>query len=135
MNACLCSGLLVALLSVASWPLSAADTQLLRHVQGLSRDYYYLNIESPAQPFQVQDIVGGEHENQYFILGFAGDQFSIAIDSLEGDAGYSLGGEGYQAQQQAEGDHVLVEQPHTWIRIQVSAHPYAEYRLRVKKYE
>jgi hypothetical protein len=90
--------LLTALVSIIASPESAANNQLIRHIEGLSRDYYYLNIDQASQPFERTDIVGGEHENHYFILGFQGDQFVVSIESIDGEASYSLTGEGYRHQ-------------------------------------
>ncbi|MGY5449384.1 hypothetical protein ACVFI8_00260 [Agarivorans sp. MS3-6] len=136
--------LLVALVSILANPVRAASHQLIRHIEGLSRDYYYLNIDQANQPFERTDIVGGEHENHYFILGFQGDQFVVSIESKDGEASYSLTGEGYLHQtlnstsdngHQFSTNAVVVDQQRTWIGIAVSAHPFAEYTLRVRMYE
>ncbi|MGF1757143.1 hypothetical protein L4D76_04155 [Photobacterium sagamiensis] len=113
----------------------SSDDQVLRHIKEVSRDYYYIHIDKPAEPFQIQDIVGGEHENQYHILGFWGERFSIAIESTEGKAGYSLRGEGFNIIRTDAGDKVEVNDTHLWITIAVSAHPYAQYILTVKKHD
>jgi len=123
------------LLASLPLPAAASESQILRHVEALSRDYYYVHIVDPAQPFRTQDIVGGEHENEYYILGFHGETFIIFIESIEGEAGYSLRGEGYDRQRGKLGDMITVKDTHTWISIGVSATPYAEYNLTVKKYE
>ncbi|RTR38742.1 hypothetical protein EKG38_11270 [Shewanella canadensis] len=115
--------------------VASSERQVLRHIEALSRDNYYVDIDDPTVPFQARDIVGGEHENEYHILGFQGDTFIIVVQSIEGEAGYSLRGDGYDRQREELGDIVTVKDRHTWISIGVSAHPYAEYILTVKKNE
>ncbi len=118
-----------------SLPAFSANKQILRHIEALSRDYYYVNIEDPNTPFQTQDIVGGEHENVYHILGFPGETFIIVLQSIEGEASYSLRGEGVNINRRPKGDIVTVQDGHTWIRVGISAHPDAEYKLTVKKHD
>jgi len=116
-------------------PVASSEKQILRHIEALSRDHYYVHIDDPQIPFQARSIVGGEHENEYRILGFQGDKYTIYIESIEGEAGYSLRGAGYERQRGELGDIVTVTDLHTWVSIGVSAHPYAEYVLTVKKNE
>ncbi|OLQ71675.1 hypothetical protein BIT28_12235 [Photobacterium proteolyticum] len=131
-----CTLTLISLMLVSrTMPVLASDSQILRHIEALSRDYYYVHIEKPARPFQVQDIVGGEHENKYHILGFKGDSFIISLESAEGEAGYSLYGDGFERVREKHGDRVTVQGSQTWISIGVSATPYAEYILTVQKHE
>lgn len=125
----------VVLFTGLTQPVASSERQVLRHIEALSRDHYYVHIDDPQMPFQARSIVGGEHENEYQILGFKGDTFLIVIQSLEGEAGYSLRGDGYERQRGELGDIVTVKDRHTWVSIGVSAHPYAEYILTVKKNE
>ncbi len=118
-----------------SLPAFCANKQILRHIEGLSRDYYYVNIDDPNTPFNMQDIVGGEHENVYHILGFPGETFIIVLQSIEGEASYSLRGEGVNIKRRSKGDIVTVQDGHTWVRVGISAHPYAKYKLTVKKHD
>lgn len=58
-----CTLTLISLMLVSrTMPVLASDSQILRHIEALSRDYYYVHIEESARPLQVKDIVGGEHE-------------------------------------------------------------------------
>ncbi len=123
------------LLMFFSLPALCANKQILRHIEGLSRDYYYVNIEDVNTPFKTQDIVGGEHENIYHILGFPNESFIIVLQPIEGEASYSLQGEGFNINSRPKGDIVTVQDGHTWIRVEISAHPYAEYKLTVKKHD
>ncbi len=118
-----------------SLPAFCANKQILRHIEDLSRDYYYVNIDDPNTPFNMQDIVGGEHENVYHILGFPGETFIIVLKSIEGEASYSLRGEGVNIKRRSKGDIVTVQDGHTWVRVGISAHPYAKYKLTVKKHD
>lgn len=123
------------LLFMLAMPAWSSEQQILRHIEALSRDYYYIDINDPNIPFQTQDIVGGEHETVYHILGFSNETFIIVMQSIEGSVNYALRGDGFDIKRRPDGDIVMVEEQHTWISIQVSAHPYAEYKLTVKKYE
>lgn len=115
-------------------PTWSADTQILRHIEALSRDYYYVDIKDPNIAFQTQDIVGGEHEKVYYILGFADETFFVVMQDIEGEVAYAVRGDGLRVNKRAKGEIVTVEDNHAWISIAVSAHPYAEYKLTVKKH-
>jgi hypothetical protein len=123
------------LLSVFSLPAASDKLQILRHIEGLSRDFYYVNIADPDVPFKAQDIVGGEHENIYYLLAFADETFVIVLQSHEGEVAYSILDEGVTINRRPKGDVVTVQDEHTWIRLAVSAHPFAKYSLTVKKHE
>lgn len=127
--------MLTLLLSFFALPAFSANLQILRHIDALSRDFYYVNIEDPNVPFKAKDIVGGEHENIYYILGFANEAFVIVLQSHEGQAVYSIRDEGVTINRRPKGDVVTVQDRHTWIRLEVSAHPFAKYSLTVKKHD
>lgn len=116
-------------------PVLCKDKHVFRHIESLSRDYYYLNIEDPNTPFSTQDIVGGEHEKVYHVLGFPNETFIIVLKNISGEASYALRGEGFIINQRPKGDIVTIKDSHTWVSIGVSAHPFGEYKLTVKKHE
>lgn len=124
----------VLLIMFSQAPL-CADTQILRHIEALSRDYYYINIDDVNIPFIAQDIVGGEHEKVYHILGFRNETFVIVLQNIAAEAGYVLRGEGFNINRRPKGDLVTITDNHAWISIGVWAHPYAEYKLTVKKHD
>lgn len=127
--------LLVLLLLFSSFCCFAQNQQILRHIEGLSRDFYYINIDDTHVPYIAEDIVGGEHTNIYHILGFPDETFIIVMQSIKGEASYSIHGEGFTINRRPKGDVVTIKDSHTWIRLEVSAHPYAEYSLKVKKHD
>lgn len=113
-----------------------ADAQVLRHVEALSRDHYYVHIDDTETPYIARDIVGGEHINLYHILGFQEESFVIVLQSPDDSMSYSIHGDGIQRIQRPKGNLVTVESENTWITIEVSAYPEtAEYNLIVKKHE
>jgi len=126
---------------VFSLPSLSSEKQILRHVEWASRDFYYIHLDEPEEVFEVREYVGGEHENEYNFLGFAGDTFLIVVRSVDdGEPTHVLRGKGYQAQSYKREESgiigayvVTVDSEHTWITIGVSAHPAAEYVLVVKK--
>lgn len=115
-------------------------TLLLRHTETLSRDHFYLHFDENGR-YQKQNIIGGEHQTGYHILGFEDDVYQMTVTSLEGEAMYSLSGDGYQHKSNSDAPNsetitVLyqdLEQPSTWITIWISAHPYAKYTITVDK--
>lgn len=118
---------------------SQADP-LLKHSSALSRDYYYLRVDDKYRFYQISDKVGGEHENHYYILGFAGESFQIQIISETEEIAYLLPSSGYRIQSQALDSKsakmtyiVEVTAEWVWIDLRFSAHPYGEYQLRVTK--
>lgn len=119
------------ILFIISFP-SFAKTEMLRHIEALSRDHYYLHIEGQHSAYTKKDIVGGEHSNNYHILGFQGDSFVIVIESSDDSLGFQIEGDGFQHVATSKGDVVLVEAETSWVSIEVYAHPEtAEYKLRV----
>lgn len=116
-----------------SFPAYSKDKGILRHVEAVSRDYYYVNIEDSKSAFIEQGIVGGEHEKTYYILGLYNESYTVMMTSIEGEPGYSLYGEGITIQKGAKSDIVTVQDDHTWITVSVSAHPFGEYKLTVHK--
>ncbi|WP_325895372.1 hypothetical protein [Grimontia sp. NTOU-MAR1] len=112
--------MIIVFTALSAFSLNAAQ---LRHNQLLSRDHYYISLNSNDPSFQQRNIVGGEHNNRYFILGLENDVLSVSLTSLNGIAGFSVHGEGIERY------HVIAM--HTWLEVSVSAHPFAEYLLEV----
>ncbi|WP_028866232.1 hypothetical protein [Psychromonas aquimarina] len=133
--------LILMSLSFSAVTAEAKDPpQLLRHAETLSRDHFYLHFDENGR-YSKQNIIGGEHQTAYHMLGFESDVFQVTVKSLEGEAMYSFSGEGFQhnsnsGEPNTEIVTVLYQyygQPSTWVTIWLSAHPYAEYIITVDK--
>lgn len=132
--------LLLLPIAVLSTPAYSAHGPLLRHVEGLSRDYFYIDLNRGDSTYQQQSIVGGEHENHYLILGFTGDRFKVDIQSDDGNVGYIARDDSYvieseiwSEEEQRMSITVKVIEQQTWIDVALSAHPFADYQLNVSR--
>ncbi|MCP5078063.1 MAG: hypothetical protein GY951_08425 [Psychromonas sp.] len=136
---------LLALIFISlSFSAAIAETkgpaQLLQYTETLSRDHFYLHFDGKSQ-YRKQNIIGGEQQTAYHILGFEGDVFEVTVKSVEGETHYSISGEGFKQRSNSNkqnSETITVsyqdhEQPSTWVTIWVSAHPFAEYIIRVDK--
>ncbi|WP_354625345.1 hypothetical protein [Psychromonas sp. MME2] len=118
----------------------SAPNHLLKHVKGLSRDYYYIDFSRDALSYKHKDMVGGEHEKHYLLLGFEGDRFKVVIQSESSDVGYVMPDDSYivesniwNEKEQRMTITVVVISQQTWVDISFSAYPFAEYQLDVSK--
>ena len=97
---------------------------LLKHVEDVSRDFYYIQLKDSPDRLKICGIVGGEHITHYRILGFTNEHFQINTQSVDGIAYTSITGNGIQVVGDDTGTHtdVLVESDGvTWVDIKVSA--------------
>lgn len=94
---------------------------LLRHVEEVSRDYFYIHLDDKTTVLQLTGIVGGEHQTHYRILGFTNDYFHIDVESIDGVAYVSVGSEGVEWQDTNGGSEIKVVRDGVWIDIAVSA--------------
>lgn len=118
-------------------------TGLLKHISALSRDYYYIYPASEQHAYISETNVGGEHENHYYLLGFKGQQFSIQISSSIEDVSHLIKDPGFilkskirdvSDSKSAKMTYIVeVIAQQVWIDVRFSAHPYAEYQLKVLK--
>jgi hypothetical protein len=86
--------------------------------------------------------VGGEHETNYFILGFDADTFIIQIHSVDGDVGHVPRDDSYRIvtkhwdeERQVKIITVKVLEQQTWVKVSLSAHPFAQYSIEVERLE
>lgn len=130
------------LLVVMSFQVYGADepSQLIKHQEGLSRDYYYIDLNRASSQYTNEAIVGGEHENHYLILGFEKEVFIIEIHSPDGMVGhipehqdYKILKSSWDEKEQVEKVIVTVVEQHTWIAVIFSAHPFTSYSIEIKK--
>ncbi|MDD1780959.1 hypothetical protein LRP49_07055 [Enterovibrio sp. ZSDZ35] len=115
---------LIIIMLLTAFPLKAA---LLEHTESLSRNHFYVAIDTDDTPYQHVFQVGGEHINHYYILGFEGDIFSVNVRGFDGQPDVYIGGDSVIHN---EGTYQVVKQ-HTWLEIAISAHPYSEYLIEV----
>lgn len=120
----------------------ATDSPLLKHVEALSRDYFYLDFSRDNARYHHQSIVGGEHITHYLVLGFSGDRFKIELQSKNGDIGYLSRDDGYIVEERSWDENkqlstliVKVVAQDVWVDVSVSAHPFADYAIEVIKLE
>lgn len=122
-------------------PVHSKSNHLLKHVEALSRDYFYINLSRDTVSYKHQTIVGGEHENHYFILGFEDDIFTIKLHSEEGNIGnvpqddsHQIVAKHWDEEKQLKVFTVKVIEQQTWIKVSLSAHPFASYSIEVEKF-
>ncbi|MFT6984859.1 MAG: hypothetical protein ACJAT7_000660 [Psychromonas sp.] len=130
--------LLVFLLT--STPTHSASNHLLKHIEALSRDYFYIDFSRDTSHYKHQTEVGGEHETHYFLLGFEADTFIIKIHSTDRDVGYAPRDDSYNILtehwdevKQLKVITVKVIGQQAWVDVSFSAHPFAQYSLEVER--
>ncbi len=107
---------------------------LLRHVEEVSRDYFYIHLDDKLDALQLTGVVGGEHQTHYRILGFSGDYFHVEVESINGVAYVSIDGEGVERQETNGGSEIKVIWDGVWIDIAVSASTFSsEFVLNIKR--
>ncbi|MFC1233638.1 hypothetical protein [Vibrio sp. F74] len=107
---------------------------LLRHVEEVSRDYFYIHLDDKTNELQMTGIVGGEHQTHYRILGFSGDYFHIEVESVDGVAYVSIDGEGVERQDNDGASEIKVIWDGVWIDIAVSASTFSSgYVLNIER--
>jgi hypothetical protein len=133
--------LLLGLLLIAA-PTHGATNHLIKHIELLSRDYFYIDFSRNKTTYKQQSNIGGEHETHYLILGFEGDNFIIKLHSKDGNVGHVPNDESYnivaqhwdkKAQVRIFTVKIIAQQ--TWIDVSLSAHPFAQYNIEVERVE
>ncbi len=128
------------------------DEKPLSHVihyqEDVSRDFTYINFNHNPLPFTQQGEVGGEHIRFLNVLGFAGDKFTVAVTAIDGDVYDIVSGEGVEVVVMESTDmestaverasktslyEVTVIDREALFAVELSAHPYADYRLVITK--
>ena len=103
----------------------------------VSRDHTYIEFTENTRPLTIDSEVGGEHMTFYKVLAFQSDRFQITVTPLEGKVFSGISGDGIQIQK-IPGSNVFqwtveVDALETIFTIDLSAHPYGRYRLRIEK--
>jgi hypothetical protein len=141
-------------------PVLLTDKEPTSHVihyqEGVSRDFTYINFNHNPLPYIHEGEDGGEHIRFINVLGFAGDKFTVAVTAINGDVYDIISGEGVDVTvvestgiESATADSstinggkdtektslyaVTVIYREALFAVELSAHPYAEYRLVIKK--
>lgn len=134
-------GLLLIFVLIAA-PIQVAANHLIRHVESLSRDYFYIDFSRDKSIYKQQSIVGGEHETHYYILGFEADTFIIRIHSagesvghVPSDESYKIVTQHWDEEAQATLFTVKIIAQQTWVDVSLSAHPFAQYSIEVERLE
>lgn len=88
-------------------------------------------------PYETISIVGGEHMIFYKILGFENDKFSVTVETLEGKVFWGVSGDGICIESipgiEEVKKRVKVDAMEAIFSVDISAHPYGRYKLRVEK--
>ncbi|PJC87468.1 hypothetical protein CSW98_06125 [Vibrio sp. HA2012] len=107
---------------------------LLKHVEDVSRDYFYIQIKDQREGVTLQGFVGGEHQTHYRLLGFAGDHYHVVIEESDGKASASVDGDGLTV---SGDDYVMdigVTGETVWIDIAVSSVTFtSNYMISIEK--
>ena len=112
--------------------LCGCGGHLIHHWQETSRDYTYIDFSRNSSPYQFRGQVGGEHSTLVKALGFQGDRFTVEMQQ-EGDAGFSVYGEGVVVHRTAAMTKVLVEAKDSLFTVEISALSYGDYVLTISK--
>ncbi|MGE4423989.1 MAG: hypothetical protein AB7D39_16950 [Pseudodesulfovibrio sp.] len=103
----------------------------------VSRDYNYIDFTQNTQPLTIVAEVGGEHMSFYKVLAFEGDRFRITVADLEGKTSAVVTGDGIEIREGADAGVfqrvVEVESLETLFSVELDAHPYGRYRLKIEK--
>ena len=131
-----CMGMILILFSVSVFTGCAAP-YILHQRKDVSRDWTYLDFSRTNRPFVTRSAVGGEHMTFYRVIGFQNDRFIITLTPLTGDLFFSAAGEGVHVESLSGGAHrkktVAVLAEEAVFSVELSAHPYGEYQLEIKK--
>ncbi|MFT5881428.1 MAG: hypothetical protein ACI86X_002570 [Moritella sp.] len=64
----------------------APSFHVIYYQEDVSRDFTYINFNHNPLPYSRQGQVGGEHICFIYVLGFAGDKFTVAVTAMAGNA-------------------------------------------------
>lgn len=107
---------------------------LLRHVEDVSRDYFYIHLNEQNSDLKLSGMVGGEHQIHYRILGFLGDQFQVSLESIDGITYVTVDAEGLVLNDNEDSTDIKVMWDTVWIDIAVSASSFtSDFILTIKK--
>lgn len=110
------------------------DDVLIRHIESVSRDFYYIQLNKDQSPLVVPGFVGGEHQFHYRLLGFEGERFRITLKTLDGETYYGIEGEGVELSELDDKTEVKINSEVTWIDISTSAGTFtSKYTLTIEK--
>lgn len=131
--------LFLALL-LLSTSANCESNHLLKHIEKTSRDFYYIGFSRDASIYKQDSKVGGEHENQYFILAFEDETLVIHIYSEEDNVANIFRNQSYKILFQQWNNEkkayiaiVKVIAQHAWVEVHCSAYPYADYTIEVER--
>ena len=128
------------------------SSHVIHYQEDVSRDFTYINFNHNPLPYIHEGVVGGEHIRFINVLGFAGDKFKVAVTAIDGDVDGnlydSISGDGVEVTVMASAviESTVVESAsktslyevtvigrEALFAVELSAHPYAEYRLVITK--
>ncbi len=112
--------------------LGCSPSHILHFKKEVSRDYTYVDFVRNDDPFQVTTSVGGEHIKTLKIIGFEGDKFLIEFNNKKGKVNFNIPNRDtvYKRINNYSGT-ILIHDLDAIVSIETSAHPYAEYSLKI----
>ncbi len=113
------------------------DEHVIRQQKDVSRDFTFIHFGHNKSPYVHQGEVGGEHISYIRVLGQAGDRFTVKVEALTGDLYDIVTGDGIKVashtSKKTSQYEVSVSGRDTLFSVELSAHPYAEYKLIITK--
>ena len=107
-------------------------SHILHFKKDVSRDYTYINFTRNPDPFVVRTSVGGEHIKAIKILGFEGDKFLLEFFNHIGKVNFNFSDYDTEYRRINEfSGTILIRNIDSIVSIETSAHPYAEYTLKI----
>lgn len=104
--------------------------------EDVSRDYTCVDLTDNNSPCEFQGVAGGEHQTFIQVYGSYGEKFSISFTKLKGNPMFNISGENIELSNISESAScVFIKAKKTFFTIALSAHPYGEYQVNIKKYE
>lgn len=103
--------------------------------EDVSRDYTCVDIKDRNEPCVFQGIAGGEHQTFIQVSGSYGDKFSVSFSKIAGNPMFTITGDGIETTRSKDDETIIsIQNEATFFSIVLSAHPFGEYKVNLKKY-
>ncbi|MCG8637781.1 MAG: hypothetical protein MI863_28400 [Desulfobacterales bacterium] len=103
-------------------------------VHKTSRSRLCLDLSDNRKECVVTGMVGGEHITTVEVTGRPGDSIQLEFKTLTGTPGYTISGDNASIHRLGQGEVRIKLGPDSpLIEISLSAHPYGEFEMRLKK--
>jgi len=113
-----------------------APSHVIHYREAVSRDCTTVAFTRNTNAYRYRSQVGGEHISTVQVLGFKGDVFRIQLTSHGDPVMFNIVGDGIRTvdtgRQHEKEAFVVVEASETIYDIELSAHPYGEFELKIE---